>query len=213
MAKRADATVKEVKSLRDLSHDPNNANRHTQRGSGMMVDSIQETGFGDSITVDKRGRIISGNGRTEALGEIGMIENPIVVQSDGTRPIIHQRTDLDLETDDRAKKLAIYQNRVGETNLDWSPDVLRALSEDGTDLSKMFTDEELAALIDEPEAEKVKPLTVDRPTDVVWVLLAIPLASWPAHQAAVEAMQLDAKFSTQVLRPNEPGKDGNNGQA
>ena len=204
MAKKAD--VKTIRNLGDLSPDPANANKHTPRGSGMMVDSIQETGFGDSITVDKHGVIISGNGRNEALGEIGMIENPIVIQSDGTRPVIHQRTDLDLATDPRAKKLALYQNRVGETNLDWDPEVLAALQAEGSDLSKMFTDDELSALIDEPEAEKVKPLTVERPTDVVWVLLAIPLAKWPQHQQAVEAMQLDAKFSTQVLRPNDPEK-------
>ena len=138
--------TKPVRSLRDCEPDRHNANRHTPRGTALMETSIREYGYGDSITVDKRGRIISGNQRAETLADLGMMD-AIVVQSDGTKPIIHQRTDLDLKTDRRAKGLAIAQNRVGEVNLAWDRDMLLALQGEGVDLSKFWHDEELAALL------------------------------------------------------------------
>lgn len=136
---------KEIKSIADLTHDPRNANKHTERGAGMMEKSIEETGFGDSLTVDKNGVIISGNQRGETLGSLGMME-PIVVQSDGTRPIIHQRVDLDLSTDERAKKLALFSNRVGELNLNWDLTELSKLEDEGVDLSHIFSDKEFALM-------------------------------------------------------------------
>ena len=133
----------EIRKIADLRPDRLNANRHTERGSGMMENSIRECGFGDSLTVDKDGVVISGNQRLETLADIQM-EDPIVIQSDGTRPIIHQRTDLSIK-DKRARMLAIYQNRVGELNLDWDVETLKSLSEDA-DLGKFWTEKELALL-------------------------------------------------------------------
>jgi DNA modification methylase len=136
---------KTIKKLADLAPDPLNANDHTERGSGMMEESIRECGFGDSLTVDKNGIVISGNQRLETLADIGL-ENPLVVQSDGSRPVIHQRLDLDLSKDARAKLLALYQNRVGEANLQWSPEMLRALQQQGIRLDGLWSEKELAAL-------------------------------------------------------------------
>jgi len=82
-----------------------------------MEDFIRECGFDDLFTVDKNGVVISGNRRLETLADIGP-EDPTVVQSDGSRPIEHQRVDLDLEKDKQAKRLALLQNRVGEVNLE-----------------------------------------------------------------------------------------------
>jgi hypothetical protein len=136
----------EITSLRQLIPDGNNANRHTQRGMSMLERSVREFGFADSMTVDKHGNIISGNGRTETLVDIGM-EDAIVVKSDGTRPIIHQRTDLDLKADDsKARQLAILANRVSEVNLEWSPDVLLELNKEGVDLDKYWSPAELQKL-------------------------------------------------------------------
>ena len=61
------------------------------------------------------------------------IEDVLVVESDGTRLIAVQRTDLDLdsETDTRARELALLDNRTGEVNLDWEHDELKAIAEDG----------------------------------------------------------------------------------
>jgi hypothetical protein len=143
--KKKDNGASQIRSLRDLRLDDKNANRHTQRGSGLMANSIRDCGFGDSLTVDKDGVVISGNQRLETLAEIQM-DNPIVVQTDGTRPVVHQRTDLTVDSK-RARELAIYQNRVGQVNLDWDAGILKSLSDDGlADLDKFFSAEELERL-------------------------------------------------------------------
>lgn len=138
--------AKEIKTLEDLVPDPANANRHSQRGMGMMQTSIEECGFGDSLTVDKNGNVISGNGRLETLADLQM-SDAIVVQSDGTRPIVHQRLDLDLTKDAKAKRLAILQNRVGETNLTWDALNLAALAEQGVGLDDLWSEDQLSELL------------------------------------------------------------------
>src|SRR5712692_877594 len=51
------------------------------------------------------------------------------------RVVVVQRTDLDLETDPRARALAIADNRVAELDLDWDPAVLDQLRAAGLDVS------------------------------------------------------------------------------
>jgi hypothetical protein len=114
----------------------------------MMETSLREVGFGDSLTVDRNGVVISGNQRLETLADIGL-DNPIVVQSDGTRPIVHQRVDLDANSP-QGKRLALFSNRVGQANLEWDTGVLKALQADGVSLDGLWNDDELAALFEEP---------------------------------------------------------------
>ena len=64
-----------------------------------------------------------------------------VVQTDGSKLIAVQRTDLLLSTDDKAKQLAIADNRTAEL-AEWEPDVLADLSAE-LDLQPYFTDTEL----------------------------------------------------------------------
>ncbi|MDD5034111.1 MAG: DNA methyltransferase [Methylococcaceae bacterium] len=128
--------------LKDLRPDPNNLNRHTERGAGMMERSIRDLGFGDSMTVDRDGVVLSGNQRLETLADIQM-DNPIVVQSDGTRPIVHQRTDLSA-SDPRGVALAIAQNRVGQVNLEWDIAALLAMPREQTEAC--FSEKELEIL-------------------------------------------------------------------
>jgi len=124
--------------------DPTNPNKHTERGGGMMEDSLRSCGFGDSLTVDRNGLTISGNQRLEKLVELGF-DDPLIVETDGKRPVIHKRTDLDLLKDPRARMLSIFQNRVGEVNLDWDDAVLRDLGRE--QLGKFWSDDEMAKLL------------------------------------------------------------------
>ncbi len=48
-------------TLSDLSPDLRNANLGTERGHAMLERSLQETGAGRSILVDKHGKVIAGN--------------------------------------------------------------------------------------------------------------------------------------------------------
>ena len=47
--------------ISDLTPDPQNANKGTERGRGMIEDSLRRLGAGRSILVDKHNRVIAGN--------------------------------------------------------------------------------------------------------------------------------------------------------
>jgi ParB-like chromosome segregation protein Spo0J len=52
-----------------------------------------------------------------------------------------QRGDLDLKRDRKARELAIADNRVGEIDLEWNPEVLASLE---VDLKQFWSENELA---------------------------------------------------------------------
>lgn len=122
-----------------------NANKHTQRGMGLLEQSIQADGWTGAITVAADGETFDGSARLEVAAATGF-ENAIVVESDGTRPIIHRRTDIPTADDERAKRLGVAANRVASLNLDWDAGVLAELAAE-TDLSQLFQDDELTALL------------------------------------------------------------------
>ena len=129
----------------DLQLDFHNANRGTQRGREALNRSLCEYGAGRGVLVDRAGRVIAGNKTVEQARQLGI---PIrIVETDGTHLVAVQRRDLDLETDPRARGLAIADNRVGELDLEWDTEVLQALQEEGVDLSAFWTDDEFAELV------------------------------------------------------------------
>src|ERR1019366_8707476 len=152
------AKNKAITKLSDLTPDARNANKGTERGNAQIERSLRQYGAGRSILIDKKGRIIAGNKTVENAGAIGL-EDVTVVQTDGKRIIAVQRTDLDLEAAPMARELAIADNRAGDLNLAWDPDVLKDLVGD-IDLSPFFNDKELKELGalagDTPEAPDAK---------------------------------------------------------
>lgn len=150
--------------LSEFTPDPRNANKGTERGRGMLEKSLQDLGAGRSVLADKHGVLIAGNKTLQTAVEAGF-EDAIVVESDGTRLVIVKRTDLDLSTDEKAKRLAIADNRVGEISLEWDADVLAELNQE-VDLSGLFYPDELSALLDslqqeQPTAEEDEETTAD----------------------------------------------------
>lgn len=143
---------KEIKTISDLTPDNKNANKGTQRGGGLLENSLQSYGAGRSVLADKNGNLIAGNKTVESAVSVGM-NDVIVVQSDGTKLVVVQRTDLDINSKE-ARGLAISDNRVAELNLDWDTDVLTQLAADGMDLSDLFTGDEFSALAAEPNDEE-----------------------------------------------------------
>ena len=141
--------MKTITSLTDLTPDSENANKHTQRGGGLAAKSVQECGLGRSIVVDKNGVIIGGNQMAETVAELG-IEDVEVVRSDGTKLVVVQRTDLDMAAPgpNTARKLALYDNRVAEANLDWDAKVLASLQESGAvDISDIWSETEVKTVL------------------------------------------------------------------
>lgn len=139
-----------------ITPDARNANRGTERGRYMVEASLRETGAGRSILLDKDGRIVAGNKTFEAASDIGL---PVrIVETDGTELVAVKRTDLDLSDDTgMARKLAYYDNRSSETSLSWDAEQVLADLDAGLDLSAMFRQDELDALIDDIGKGEISP--------------------------------------------------------
>lgn len=110
-----------------------------------MAESIHRFGAGRSVLADRGGRIIAGNKTVEQAKALNL---PIrVVTTDGKELVVVQRRDLDLQTDPKARELALADNRIAELDLDWDPAVLRELRSQGIDTSQLWTDAEWNRLV------------------------------------------------------------------
>lgn len=140
--------------LQDLTPDNRNANRGTQRGLKVLDDSLRQFGAGRSILLDREGRIIAGNKTAERAADLGM-DDVLIVETDGSQLVAVKRTDLDLENGDgRARRMAYYDNRAGELNLDWDADQLKLDIDGGLDLSGLWDEEELSSLFGDKGTEQ-----------------------------------------------------------
>src|SRR5689334_3519334 len=114
-----------VMGMNDLTPDPRNANRGTDRGRELLKTSLRKYGAGRSILADKNGVVLAGNKTLARAKELGFKVR--IVETDGKELVVVQRLDLDLEHDKAARELAIADNRVAELDLDWDAPVLKAL--------------------------------------------------------------------------------------
>lgn len=148
--KSANRPATSLRALTDLSPDPHNANRGTDRGRDALERSLREYGAGRAVLIDRHGCVIAGNKTVEQAKKLNM---PLrVVETDGTHLIAVQRLDLDLRTDGSAKALAIADNRIGQLDLEWDVDMLKQLHADGLDLSAFWTASEFETLFAESRA-------------------------------------------------------------
>lgn len=139
----------EQRKITEFQPDPHNANAGSERGLRILDDSVSEVGLGRSIVTDKNGVIIGGNKTQERAVDHGF-EDAIVVHSTGEQLVIVQRDDLDLSDPDpnnKARKLAYFDNRAGELGLVWDAQQIAADIEAGMDLSYAFSEDELAAIV------------------------------------------------------------------
>lgn len=155
--------VREV-SIKDLKVDPQNANEGTPRGAQMVNSSLANYGAGRSVLLDKEGTVIAGNKTVQEWKALGF-ERVLLVPSDGSMLVAVLREDLDLDTDPRARELAIVDNRANEVGLKWNEDALRAQWDQGIDLTKFWTETELDLWMEMPypEAEDFDELPDELP--------------------------------------------------
>lgn len=154
-----------ITHLSQLHPDRENARGHSQRNLDMIVRSLGEVGAARSIVVDEDGNVLAGNATIDAASIAG-IENVRVVDADGETIIAVRRSGL---TADQKKRLAYYDNRTAELAF-WEAERMLADMEVGVDLSGMFSDKELAHILEDldvigedgQEAE-VKPTLITCP--------------------------------------------------
>ena len=133
-----------IAKLSEIEQDPNNANRHTERGRNMVERSLRERGFFRPMAAAGKGVkqpvMLAGNLTQETAAAIGMDE-AIIVETDGSRPIVHVRTDLEPGST-QAILLGLEDNRSAEVSLNLDPAILQGFSTK-VDLKPLWNDEEL----------------------------------------------------------------------
>jgi len=133
------------KKVKDFRPARKNANKHTARGMGALQKSIQSDGWIGAMTTAADGEMIAGSARIETVAQVfGTDAEPIIVESDGTRPIVVVRKDIPNADDKRAQRLALADNRVHEIDLTWDAEVLAGFDADV--LGDLWTPEELSDL-------------------------------------------------------------------
>ena len=139
--------TRQLDALSDLTPDPRNARRHTDRNVGMIRDALAEVGAARSIVIDERGVILAGNATAKAATEAGLKLQ--VVDADGDSIVAVRRSNL---TAKQKTRLALFDNRAAE-EAEWDIDVLSGLNTDGL-LDGMWSAEELDALLEKvPDVE------------------------------------------------------------
>lgn len=107
-------------SISDFRPQAVNVNRHTERGLAMLEKSVQQDGWIGAITVAADGETFDGSARLETLSSVMPSTEPIIVETDGTQPIIVVRTDIPSADDPRAKRLGVAANSIAA--MDYNPD-------------------------------------------------------------------------------------------
>jgi hypothetical protein len=139
------ADDEDLRTVKDLTTDPANANKGTQRGRAMVAASVRRYGFGRSVLVGKAGRLIAGNKTVEAAATMGD-PDVVVVKTTGKSLVVVQRTDLD-EDSVEARELAVADNRASEVGLEWDTGQLKNLEGAGGDVGQFFRPPEWAQLL------------------------------------------------------------------
>jgi site-specific DNA-methyltransferase (adenine-specific)/site-specific DNA-methyltransferase (cytosine-N4-specific) len=120
-----------------------NANRHTARGIGALEKSIQSDGWIGAMTTAADGEMIAGSARIEtAAGVFGVDAEPVVIHSDGKRPIVVIRDDIPNASTKVAQRLALADNRIHQLDLDFDVQVLTSFDADV--LEGLWTGDEIS---------------------------------------------------------------------
>ena len=128
-------------SIKDLTPDPQNARKRTDRSASLIQESIKRYGTARSIVIDEDNRILAGNGTVEGAKALGL-ENIKVIETDGSEIIAVKRTGL---TEEQKIGLALADNRTSDLS-DWDREMLHNLSETH-DVSPWFDEEDLENLL------------------------------------------------------------------
>ena len=128
-------------TLSDLTSDPQNARKRTDRSTELIKESFGRYGAARSIVIDEENRVLAGNGTIEGAKAAG-IKNVRIIETDGDEIIAVKRTGL---SEDEKVGLALADNRTSDLS-EWDQEMLHRLSEEH-DLSPWFEQEDFQELL------------------------------------------------------------------
>jgi len=139
-----------------------NANKHTERGAAALPKSIQQDGWIGAMTVANDGETFDGSLRLEVAADIMPDADPIVIESDGTRPIIVKRTDIPNTDDPRAKRLGVAANVIAHMDYDPDGEILAMIAAEDDAVMRLIRQDNLsmAAMVGETPPD-FSPVSVD----------------------------------------------------
>lgn len=130
--------------LSEFRPQAENARIHPARAIGMLEKSINKVGWLGAVTVAADGEAFDGSLRLETIATALDGAKPIVVDVDGTRPVIVRRTDIPNADTQLAREASVWANRVAEVSK-WDKTVLADWGHAGDiDLGELWTVDELA---------------------------------------------------------------------
>jgi hypothetical protein len=115
--------------ISNFAQDEKNFNKHTEKGMALLKKSIETVGVIESVTVSADDKIISGNARHEKIGEVLGDVEPIVVETDGTRPVVLKRTDIRSNTR-QFHEAALLANTTAKHNINLDESLIKEIAVD-----------------------------------------------------------------------------------
>jgi hypothetical protein len=111
--------------ITDFQPDEKNFNKHSEYGMSLLQKSIEKVGVIESITVSADDKVITGNARQEKFLEVfGEEVQPIIVETDGKRPVILKRTDINSGTK-QFHEAALLANTVAKKNINLDTELIQ----------------------------------------------------------------------------------------
>jgi hypothetical protein len=103
-------------TIKNFNPDDKNFNSHTEEGMSLLEKSLEKVGIIEAVTVSRDDKVISGNARLEKIKQkYGDDVAPIVVETDGSTPIIIKRTDISSDSK-QFFEASILANTVSQKN-------------------------------------------------------------------------------------------------
>lgn len=131
-----------------------NPNKHNSFGLRLLEESIQKDGWIGAQSAAADGEIIAGSARREISAEKftdvdGNEVEPIVVHSDGSRPVIIVRDDIPTADHPRARRLSVAENAIASANYNPDGALLAEWAGEDKAIRAMFSDSDWAEVTGE----------------------------------------------------------------
>ena len=151
-----------VANIDEFRPQKKNANRHKPRGVSMLEKTMRRDGYVAPITATADGEVIDGSLRLETSADV-FGDEVLVVEHDGTRPIVMKRTDIPNAGVSIAKHISVSANRIAQVDLDWDEETLDEIRRtDEEALEDLFTDEEINKMLKDANKPPVEKTSLEQ---------------------------------------------------